>query len=268
MTGENVTIHDRLAAAIRANRPAATVTVLTGDARGAKLLALLPSPGMAGEREETFGSLGDEATDDQALSAARDQLAAERSARARLVGPDGADLDVFVEVFPQAPVLLVFGAVHVAQALAPMAKQLGYRVIITDARTALATEERFPGVDGIIRAWPDQALQQVTVTPTTDIAILTHDPKFDEPAIIGALKTEARYIGAIGSRKTNEDRRQRLAAAGVSEADIARVNGPIGLDIGAETPEEMAIAILAEIIAIRHGRNGGRLTTATGRIHG
>ena len=256
-------LQERLANAIRANRPAATVTILTGSRSGDKSLFLLPTPGVSGETVERFGSIG-LANDEEAERHAIEQVAAERSARVTISGE--VVLDVFVEVFPQPPTLLIFGAVHVGQALATLAKQLGYWVVITDARGALATLERFPEADRIIRGWPDDALAQVPITTTTDIAILTHDPKFDEPAIIGSLATPARYIGAIGSRSTNEDRRKRLAGAGVSEADIARLHGPIGLNIGAESPEEMAVAIMAEIIAARRGRPGGSLRSATGRI--
>ena len=136
------------------------------------------------------------------------------------------------------------------------------------AREKLATRERFPDADRIVVSWPDEALADLDVRPNWCIAILTHDPKFDEPAILGALETPARYIGAIGSRKTNVDRRRRLTEAGLSPEDLARVRGPIGLDIGASTPEEMAIAILGEIIAARNGRSGGALTAASGRIRG
>ena len=162
--------------------------------------------------------------------------------------------------------MLIFGAVHVAQALTKFAKQLGFRVIVSDARAKLATRERFPDADEIIQAWPDEVLSEVRIEPNTYVAILTHDPKFDEPALIGTLDTSARYIGAVGSRKTNRDRKERLRAAGVSEESIERIRGPVGLDIGASTPEEMAISIVAEIIAVRHGRRGGPLTEATGNI--
>jgi xanthine dehydrogenase accessory factor len=132
----------------------------------------------------------------------------------------------------------------------------------------LATPERFPEADRIIQGWPDETLAEVDILPNTYVAILSHDPKFDEPALVGTLDTPAAYIGAIGSRKTNEDRRQRLAEAGMSAEQIARLRAPIGLDIGAATPEEMAISILGEIIALRRGRRGGSLTNATGRIRG
>ncbi len=263
---QELSLQDRLAAAIRANRPAATVTIVTGPRSGTKLLVLVPTPGVPEERVERFGTLGVDALDEEAAHHAAKQLAAERSARISLASGSAGTIDVFVEVFPQPPTLLIFGAVHVGQALCTLAKQLGYWVVVTDARGALATQERFPEADRIIRGWPDDALAQVPITTTTDIAILTHDPKFDEPAIVGSLATPARYIGAIGSRSTNEDRRRRLAGAGVSEADVARVHGPIGLNIGAESPEEMAVAIMAEIIATRRGRPGGSLKSATGRI--
>lgn len=259
-------IADRLAEAIRANRPAATVTVVTGPASGTKRLLLLPTPGVAAETEESVGTLGDPRLDDSADAAAREQVAAERSTRVVLTATDGQTVDVFVEAFPQPPTLLIFGAVHVAQALSTLARQLGYYVVVTDARGALATAERFPDASRIVRGWPDDALAQVPITATTDITVLTHDPKFDEPAILGALASPARYIGAIGSRKTNADRRQRLRDAGVADGDLARLHGPIGLNIGAETPEEMAVAIMAEIIAVRRDRPGGLLREATGRI--
>ncbi|MCC6704104.1 MAG: XdhC family protein, partial [Thermomicrobiales bacterium] len=171
-------------------------------------------------------------------------------------------------VFPAPPVLLIFGAVHVAQALTKLGKLLGFRVIVSDARAKLATSERFPEADQIIQAWPDDTLSQLELPPSTYVAILTHDPKFDEPALLGAIETHARYIGAVGSRKTNANRRERLIEAGLSEESLARIRGPIGLDIGAETPEEMAVSIMAEIIAVRHQREGGPLTRATGNIRG
>lgn len=262
---DDATLQDRLAEAIRARRPAGTATVITGATIGRRLLVLLPTPGHGDEHLETIGTLGGAALDRAAVEGVSRQVAAERSHREALAGADG-DVDVFFEVFPQPPALLIFGAVHVAQALCTLGRQLGYRVVVSDARGALATEERFPDANQIIVAWPDVALERLVVTETTDVAILTHDPKFDEPAIRGVLATPARYIGAIGSRSTNEERRQRLRAAGVSDDDIDRIHGPIGLNIGAETPEEMAVAIMAEIIASRHDRPGGSLVSAAGRI--
>jgi xanthine dehydrogenase accessory factor len=162
--------------------------------------------------------------------------------------------------------LLIFGAVHVAQSVATFGKQLGFRVIVTDARAKLLTEERFPMADELIQGWPDDAIAQVPIDRNTYVVILTHDPKFDEPALMGTLGTDARYIGAVGSRKTSADRRVRLTEAGATDEQMARIHGPIGLNIGASTPEEMAISILAEIIAVRHNRDAQPLTTATGNI--
>jgi xanthine dehydrogenase accessory factor len=140
--------------------------------------------------------------------------------------------------------------------------------VVVDARQTLATRERFPEVDDLIVAWPDEAYPRLPITPSSAIVILTHDPKFDEPAILGALGTDAGYIGAVGSRKTNVDRRERLLEAGATDEQIDRVHGPIGLDIGGNTPEEMAVSILAEIIAVRNDRTGGSLRRATGSIRG
>jgi xanthine dehydrogenase accessory factor len=215
------------------------------------------------------GTLGSAELDRIAIEEARALLEAEKSeTRSYPVPGTNITVDLFIETFPPPPTLLIFGAVHVAQALTRLAKANGFRVIVTDARAKLATEDRFPEADRIIQAWPDVALAELTIEPNTYVAILTHDPKFDEPALLGTLETPARYIGAVGSRKTNRDRRERLRAAGVSEESLNRVRGPIGLDIGASTPEEMAISILAEIISIRHGRHGGPLTEATGNIRG
>lgn len=181
------------------------------------------------------------------------------------------DLDgsqVYVELFPTVKKLVIFGAVHTAQPLSRYAQDLGFEVVIVDARTALATQDRFPNVERILTAWPDAAYEQLTITDSTWIAILSHDPKFDEPAILGALNTDAAYIGTVGSRKTNADRRERLRELGVSEEQLSRLHGPIGLNIGGKTPEEMAISILGEMIAIKYGRDGGMLRSAAGSIVG
>lgn len=252
----SVDIYDKVREAVAANRPIATVTIVRGENLGAKLL-------VTPDRVE--GTLGNEELDRVAVADSRALLADERS-ETRTYPFGNGDVELFHETFPPPPTLLIFGAVHVAQALTRFAKQLGYRVVVTDARAKLATPERFPDADRIIAAWPEDALEQITIEPNTYVAILTHDPKFDEPALLGTLNTEARYIGAVGSRKTNADRRERLRAAGVSEESLSRVRGPIGLDIGASTPEEMAISILGEIISVRYGRDGGALTNALGNI--
>lgn len=253
-------LYDRLKEELEAGRPLAVATVIRGEPLGAKVLVL---------QNEIVGSLGQALLDEKVASDARRLLAAEQS-ETRFYPTTGREdgVEVFVEVHPPPPTLLIFGAVHVAQALTRFAKALGFRVIVTDARAKLATPERFPDADEIVQAWPDDALSQIAVQPNTYVAILTHDPKFDEPALLGTLDTPAPYIGAVGSRSTNHDRRRRLLEAGVPEEHLRRIRGPIGLDIGAETPEEMAISILAEIIASRHGRSGGPLTAASGSIRG
>jgi len=257
---ERTRLYEILKEALDAGLPCGQATVVAGAGIGNKLV-LLP--------DRTIGSVGSAALDAQVRDALQAALDDERSVTKTETDPaTGDEVEVFYEVFPAPPTLLIFGAVHVAQALTRIAKILGFRVIVSDARAKLATEERFPEADQIIQAWPDDTLKELELPPSTYVAILTHDPKFDEPALLGTLDTHARYIGAVGSRKTNADRRQRLIDAGVSEASLARIRGPIGLDIGADTPEEMAISILAEIIAMRHGREGGPLTRATGNIRG
>jgi xanthine dehydrogenase accessory factor len=253
-------LYDQLKRAAADYTPAAMVTVVRGEPLGAKML-ILP--------DGIEGSLGNPELEHLAIADARDLLEAEKSeTRGYAVAGRDDPVELFIETFPPPPTLLIFGAVHVAQSLTRLAKILGFRVVVTDARAKLLTEERFPEADQLVLAWPDEALGQIAIEPNTYVAILTHDPKFDEPALLGTLDTKARYIGAVGSRKTNRDRRERLRAAGVSEESLARIRGPIGLDIGAQTPDEMAISILAEIIAVRHGRRGGPLTEAAGNIRG
>jgi xanthine dehydrogenase accessory factor len=253
-------LHERFKELIAARTPVAIATIVRGGRIGTKMLIL---------NDQTIGTLGDASLDQRAAADARQLLLDERSSTNAYEVPGATEpVEVFLETFPAPPVLLIFGAVHVAQALSMFAKSMGYDVIVVDIRAKLATEERFPHADQIIHAWPDDALKSITIHPNTYIAILSHDPKFDEPALLGALNSPAGYIGAIGSRKTNVDRRQRLAEAGVSPEQIARVRGPIGLDIGAESPEEMAISILAELIAVRRGRSGGFLADKSGHIRG
>lgn len=253
----NAEIYDRVREAQGRFAPAGIVTVVKGERLGAKLAVV---------DGRTVGSLGDAETDAFAVGHVDELIEAERSET--IPAPGEPETELFFDVYPAPPTLLIFGAVHAAQPLTRIAKMLGFRVIVTDARAKLATAERFPEADAIHVEWPDQVLAHVPVYANTYVAILTHDPKFDEPALIGALETRAPYIGAVGSRKTNRDRRERLASAGVSEASIARVRGPIGLDIGADTPEEMAISIISEVIAVRHGRAGGPLTASAGAIRG
>lgn len=242
--------------AIADSIPVSMVTVVKGEGAGNKLAV------MSGD---TIGSLGSATLDELAAPEARRLLDDERSLT-QAFATDSGEVELFFESFPSPPTLLIFGAVHVAQAVATFGKQLGFRVIVTDARAKLLTEERFPTADQLIQGWPEDAIAQVAIDRNTYVVILTHDPKFDEPALLGTLRSDARYIGAVGSRKTSADRRIRLTEAGATDEQVARIHGPIGLNIGASTPEEMAISILAEIIAVRHGRDAQPLTTATGSI--
>lgn len=169
---------------------------------------------------------------------------------------------VFLEAFPQPPKLVVVGAVHLAEVLVTLAVELGYRTIVTDGREALLTRERFPTADELVVGWPEETLAQIGLDRDTAVCILTHDPKFDEPALRVALRSAAGYVGAIGSRKTQAARRVRLSNEGFSEQEIARLHGPIGLDLGGRSPAEVALAILAEVTAVRHGRGGRAVASA------
>jgi xanthine dehydrogenase accessory factor len=174
---------------------------------------------------------------------------------------------LFADVFGPPPRLFVYGAIDTADALCAAAKAIGWRTIVADARARFATRERLPHADEILVVWPEEALEQVAPDHTTAIIVLTHDDKFDLPLLTGALATDAYYIGAIGSRRNQARRRELLLEAGVDEADLERISGPAGLDIGAHTPAETALSMLAEVMAVRVGRDGGRLKESSGRIH-
>jgi xanthine dehydrogenase accessory factor len=174
---------------------------------------------------------------------------------------------VFADVYGPPPRLFVYGAVDTADALCAAARSIGWHTIVADARGRFATRERLPNADEVIVAWPEDALARVEPDHTTAIVVLTHDDKFDLPLLVGALASEAYYIGALGSRRNQERRRERLLEAGVDESELDRISGPAGLDIGAHTPAETAVSMLAEIMAVRAGRDGGRLKDSAGRIH-
>ncbi len=177
----------------------------------------------------------------------------------------GADLRVAIRAFATPPRMIVFGAIDFSAALASAATEIGYRVTIVDARQAFAQSARFAEHAEVVVAWPQAYLDTVELGPRDAILVFTHDPKFDEPALLGALATHAGYIGALGSRRTHEDRTERLLAAGAT--DLERISSPCGLDVGARTPAETAVAVLAEILALRAGREGGRLVEGDGPIH-
>jgi xanthine dehydrogenase accessory factor len=202
---------------------------------------------------ELGGGISPEAVRDAAVAA----LAREAAATITLE-TGGGPASVFLEVFPRAPRLVIFGGVHIAVALVPLARALGYRTIVADGRPAFLTRERFPDADELILAWPEEAFRQVELDASCYVCILSHDPKFDEPALQVALRSPARYIGAIGSKRTQASRRERLRDAGFSDGDVARVHGPIGLDLGGRQPAETALAILAEMTAVRYGGAAAR----------
>jgi xanthine dehydrogenase accessory factor len=225
-------------------------TAVDGDEAGTKVLVL--------ESGERIGEGLDEAV------ARFDELV--RGGRNRLLtGQDGTK--VFAEWYGPPPRLFVYGAVDTAEALCRSAKLLGWHTIVADARAKFATRERVPSADELVVEWPQEALDRIRPDHQTAIVVLTHDDKFDEPALVGALRTEAFYIGALGSRRNQERRRGRLLEAGVDEAALDRIMGPCGLDIGADTQEETALAIIAEVLAVRAQREGGFLKTAKQRIH-
>jgi xanthine dehydrogenase accessory factor len=174
---------------------------------------------------------------------------------------------VFADVFGPPPRLLVYGAVDTADALCAAAHSIGWHTIVADARGRFATRERLPNAGEVLVAWPEDALAQVQPDHATAIVVLTHDDKFDVPMLVGALASEAFYVGALGARRNQERRRERLLEAGVDESALDRISGPAGLDIGAHTPAETALSILSEIVATRARRDGGRLKEASGRIH-
>ncbi len=174
---------------------------------------------------------------------------------------------VFAEVYGPPPRLVVFGAVDTAEALCAAAKLLGWHTIVADARTKFATPERLPSADEIVVAWPEEALERIAPDHDTAVVVLSHDERFDVPGLLGVLSTDAFYVGAIGSRKTQARRRERLLEAGLDDAALARIHGPSGLDVGADTPAETALSILAEILATRASRSGRPLRDSPRRIH-
>jgi xanthine dehydrogenase accessory factor len=250
-------------AALAAQSPAAVATVIEGPegSLGSKMLVTA---------EDHVGTAGNDELDKAIVEAARGLLEGGRTETVHL-GPRGQrrmeDVAIFVQSFAPPPRMYVFGAIDFASAVARIGKFMGYRVIVCDARPVFATRERFPTADEVVVAWPDEFLKTAEVDKRSVICVLTHDPKFDVPVLVEALKTEAGYIGAMGSRRTHNNRTARLKEEGVADEDLARVSSPVGLDIGARTPEETAVAIAAEIIALRTGHSGGRLAERSGPIH-
>ncbi|HET7727329.1 MAG TPA: XdhC/CoxI family protein [Candidatus Limnocylindrales bacterium] len=236
----------------------AVVTPLPPDAPPAAFGAHEPGEGSEPEASLVVhddgrldGTTGDEAADLGLVELARDALLRGSSRTVELAGRQW-----FIEAFPVRPRLVVVGAVEVARTLVRLARELGFETVVIDGRAAFATPERFPDADRLIVGWPDEVADEIGLGPADAVAVLTHDVKFDEPAIVEALRRGCRYVGAVGSRKTQGDRRERLLAAGVREEDLARLRGPIGLDLGGRAPAETALAILGEVVAERYGGSG------------
>ena len=260
----SASIYEQLRDLLRAEEPVALATVVNGPQPGAKLLVR--------PEGEPVGELGDPGLDRVVGRDARAQLQAGLTST-RHYGPHGEAreraVEVFIESFAPPPRMIIFGAVDFTAALARAAKLLGYRVTVCDARAVFATPQRFPMADEVVNDWPHRYLAKVgeELGPRDAVCVLTHDHKFDVPAITAALETEAGYIGAMGSRRTHTDRVRRLSEEGVDDATLDRVMAPIGLDLGARTPEETAVSICAEIIALRTGRKARSLRDADGPIH-
>jgi xanthine dehydrogenase accessory factor len=209
------------------------------------------SPLIVHEDGRLEGTLGDAALDASLVEAA---LAALKRGQSRTIELGGRSL--FIEAFPVRPRLVVVGAVEVARSLVRLAREVGFETLVIDGRASFATSERFPDVDQLVVGWPDEIADDIGLGPNDAVAVLTHDVKFDEPAIVEALRRGCRYVGAVGSRKTQADRRRRLRDAGVSDAALAELRGPVGLDLGGRQPAETALAILAEVVAERYGGSG------------
>lgn len=250
----NIAFLHELETAIDRRQPVAAITVLDGPHFGTKLL-------VGEDRTVVAGTSGDEAVDAQLAGYAAESLMARRTEEKRFPVGD-AEARVMIESYPPPPSLVVIGAAHIAVPLTRYAQDMGFDVTLIDAREWFLTEERFPHVARRILAWPDKGMAELVLDAETYLVILSHDPKFERPALKYALQYPLRYIGAIGSRKTHADRLATLRAEGVSETDLARIHAPIGLDIGGVSPEEIAISILAEMIATREGKLGGMMNGA------
>lgn len=236
---------------LAAERLFAVATVIADDDRvGAKMIVYLD-----GTRQ---GDLGDEELTARVSADAQTLLQQEQS-ETRAYG----HTQVFIETYSPPPRLIIVGGVHTAIPLSQFAKILGFHVTVVDGRGRFATRERFPHVDELIVEWPDDAIPRLRIDSSTYVVILTHDPKFDLPTLKALSTTKPRYVGAMGSRETRRQHMEELRAQGVPEEFLQSVYGPVGLDLGARTPEEMALAIMAEIIAVRYGRSGGHLARSS-----
>jgi len=253
-------LYSALNQAIREKGSVVLLTESKGPNLGAKMLV---------SDDRTIGSLGDPDLDRVASAEALEMLL-HGAIDTRQWGPKGEkgdEVEVFIQSFAPPPLMYVFGAVNLASAVVRIGKYLGYHVTLCDARKIFANKERFPEADEIVVMWPNEFLETARVDKRTAICILTHDPKFDIPLLEVALKTNAGYIGAMGSRRTHAKRVQNLIEVGITDEELDRIQAPLGLDIGATQPEEVAVAVAAQIIAMKYGRSGGSLKHAVDRIH-
>jgi xanthine dehydrogenase accessory factor len=248
-----LSLQEEFAAIAREDGRAGLVTVIKGEHVGEKLLVRPDG--------STEGTLGDPELDAQGRSDAEELMWKEAS---EVRG------DLFVDITHPDPRVVIFGAVEYAAHLCSLARVAGWRPYVIDPRQRFATKERFPDAIDVVAAWPDKAFEQLgAVDKATYLVVLTHDPKLDDAALLIALRSDAPYIGAMGSTRAQKERRERLLAAGVSEDELSRVSAPVGLDLGATAARETAVSIMAELVAVRHGRSGGRLSQSKGggRIH-
>jgi xanthine dehydrogenase accessory factor len=237
----NTELFKSLRSVLVEEKPGVIVTVVKGSDE------LLGREMLVRDDGSVTGTISNE-LNEQTLNLAKETLAGGESRRVML----NEDTEVFVEVILPPPTLIAVGGVHITIALMALAKTLGYRTVVIDPRTAFGNEERFPNVDQLIPLWPDEAFKQIPLTRSTAVAMLTHDPKLDDPALKIALPSSAFYVGALGSKTTQAKRRQRLLDEGLAEEQLNRLHGPIGLEIGAGTPEEIAMSIMAEIVSARN----------------
>jgi xanthine dehydrogenase accessory factor len=255
---------ESIARDVEAGRPVAIATLISGpdDHRVGRRLVVRP--------DSVAGSLGSERLDAAVRDDALGMLLQGRTATVRY-GPDGErrgdTTSVFVVSYAPRPRMIVFGAIDFAAAVARVGSFLGYRVTVCDARSTFATKKRFPDADEVVVSWPHKYLAETETDARTVVCVLTHDPKFDVPLLEVALRKPLAYIGAMGSRRTNDDRARKLRELGITEQELSRLRAPIGLDVGARTPEETAISVAAEIIATRWGGSGSPLVAVDGPIH-
>jgi xanthine dehydrogenase accessory factor len=251
-----------LARSIEDHEPVAVATAVRGEGPVGRHLVV--------RRDRVEGTLGDDYLDSVVTDEARGMLESGTTGVIH-VGSDGRrlaeELEVFVASFAPPPQMVIFGAIDFASALARVGKVLGFHVSVVDARPVFATRKRFPDADEVVVDWPNRWLAAQEVDRRTVICVLTHDPKFDVPALEVALRTPAGYVGAMGSRRTHEDRLRRLREVGLTDEELSRLRSPIGLDLGARTPEETAVSIAAEIVLDRWGGSGARLMGTEGPIH-